>query len=386
VPPSTVFDELKWYVGFDESSSALLREAHPLVEGALPSIVESFYLSVVAHSPTRAVVAGGRTQIERLKGTLRRWLEEVFLGPHDDEYYRRRMRIGAVHVQVNLPQAYMFAAMNRIRVPLAETLQKAMGDDQLRMRQTLAALHQILDMELAIMLETYRDDLLTKQRAAERLATIGQFAAGIGHELRNPLAIVDSSLFLLRQRFVQIGLDDAHLLKHLNKMQCEVRRATKIISDLLELARNRPPRCQPVTAASVIQRAIEAALLPVGVIVDVNVTGDLLVNCDADQICCLLSNLLTNASDAMNGEGYVRVVAGAADGTAAFQVTDEGPGVPDEARDRMFEPLFTTKSRGSGLGLPLCRRIAEAHGGTLVLEPSGRGASFVLRLPDQPTA
>src|ERR1044071_2141291 len=97
----------------------------------------------------------------------------------------------------------MFTAMDRIRVRLLDVVRSAVVDDPAKVERIATALNQILDLELAIMLETYREDLETKNRNAERLATIGQFAASIGHELRNPLGVVESSLYLLRQHLKQ---------------------------------------------------------------------------------------------------------------------------------------------------------------------------------------
>ena len=121
-----------------------------------------------------------------------------------------------------------------IREHLADDAERAAA-------QALVAMHQIMDIELAIMLETYREDLLVQATAgAERLATIGQFAAGIGHELRNPLGVMESSVFLLRQRLSQAPMDPK-VERHLDKIENEVKRSNKTINDLLELARNRPP-------------------------------------------------------------------------------------------------------------------------------------------------
>ena len=137
----------------------------------------------------------------------------------------------------------MFTAMNRIRVRLldvaARTGRRRSGG---RLERIATALNQILDLELAIMLETYREDLVDKNRNAERLATIGQFAASIGHELRNPLGVIESSLFLLRQHLGAAGVAPPHVAKHLDRIGGEVTRANKTIRDLLDLARNRPPR------------------------------------------------------------------------------------------------------------------------------------------------
>lgn len=381
VPQESFLESLKTYVGFDDDSSAALREVHGVVRPRFAPIIDDFYAVIEAHPGARAAITGGPTQIARLKQTLVRWLEELFLGPHDEAYFERRARIGRVHVRIDLPQAYMFTAMDRIRVQTIDVVRTALSHDLPALQRAATAINQIMDIELAIMLETYRDDLVAKNRTAERLATIGQFAAGIGHELRNPLGVVESSIFLLRQNLSRLGVDDPKVTRHLDKIAVEVQRSTKTISDLLELARNRSPARKPVNAAAVIAQAVSAANLPPEVVVDVRVPPELTVSGDPDQLGRVLMNLLLNASQAMNGRGRVEIDGDGTPEETRLRVRDDGPGIPEELRIRIFEALFTTKAKGSGLGLALCRRIAEAHGGTLALEPSERGASFVLTIP-----
>jgi hypothetical protein len=156
-------ENLKAYVGFDDAASAALRDAHPLVAPHFGAIIDDFYATIEAHADARAAITGGAVQIARLKQSLMRWIDELFRGPHDDAYFERRARIGRVHVQISLPQMYMLTAMDRIRLRSVDVLRDAPDVDPHALRRMLGALHQILDIELAIMLETYRDDLLAKK-------------------------------------------------------------------------------------------------------------------------------------------------------------------------------------------------------------------------------
>ena len=374
------FDSLKSYVGFTDTSSAALRQLHPYAQPHFQAIVDDFYAAIEAHPDARASIAGGAPQIARLKQTLVRWLDVLLLGPHDESYYQLRARIGRMHVRIDLPQAFMFTAMNRIRSRLMEVIRDHRPPDSDRLS---IALNQILDLELAIMLETYREDLVAKNRGAERLATIGHFAASIGHELRNPLAVMESSLFLLRQHLGAEATARPDVAKHLDRIAGEIGRANKTIHDLLDLARNRPPRRRPTELRALVHSAEAASLLPGGIRVKSNgVPPELTIDVDADQFRQVLINLFTNATQAMAGHGTIEVAAENGSPTATrIHIRDDGPGIAAEARHRLFEALFTTKAKGTGLGLALCRRILEAHGGSIELEPSDLGASFLLTVP-----
>jgi two-component system sensor histidine kinase HydH len=384
VPDQSYLDTLKTYVGFTDQSSAALRAALPAVRSHLGRIIDDFYATIEAHPGARAAITGGGEQIARLKHTLHGWLEELFQGPHDQAYLERRARIGRMHVRIDLPQAYMFTAMNRIRVQCAAVIRDSCANDAELATRTLVAMNQIMDIELAIMLETYREDLMTRNRGAERLATIGQFAAGIGHELRNPLSVVESSVFLLRQR-LSLSTIDPKVERHLAKIENEVKRCNQTITDLLELARNRPPKPRPTPLPALLAAAITAANLPPEVTVHTSGPAEAEAMLDEDQVIRVLSNLLINAGQAMHGQGRIWMEARRSQKTTQLRVRDEGPGVAPEVRHRLFQALYTTKAKGTGIGLALCRRIVEAHGGSIVLEPSDTGASFLVTIPDTTT-
>jgi signal transduction histidine kinase len=379
---SVEFERTKQYVGFDRSSSAALAAFHPLARPHLPRIVDDFYTAIEAHADARRVITGGAEQIARLKRTLTAWLENVLLGPHDDEFLRAHSRIGAVHVRIGLPQQYMFAAMDRIRLRLFEVALEAHAGDASRLRQSVTAVNQILDLELAIMLDSYREHLARKIRTGERLATIGQLAASIGHELRNPLGIIESSLFLLRQRLEKLGVADAQVDKHHDKIVRQVKHCGQTITNLLDLARDKPAARRAGPLLPIVETAIEQAALPAQMTIALSIPEELAIDADPEDLAHVIANLLANAADAEQGRGHVTIEGTRGVGGTLLFVEDRGPGVPVEIRERIFDALFTTKARGTGLGLALCRRIVDAHAGELSLEPSERGARFRVFIPD----
>ena len=114
----------------------------------------------------------------------------------------------------------------------------------------------------------------------------------------------------------------------------------------------------------------------------VEVAEGIALDADPDQLARVLTNLFINANQALGGVGRIWIDARRNGDGTIIHVRDDGPGVPADLRAQVFEALFTTKAKGSGLGLALCRRIAEAHGGTVTLEPSDRGAAFQISIPD----
>lgn len=372
----------KEYVDFDERTEAALRAFHPVAEPHFVSIVDDFYGRIEEVPSARALITGGKLQIERLKLTLRDWLQVLLQGPYDEAYLEARSRIGRVHVRIGMPQEFMFTAMNRIRVRLQEIALSAYTSDPATGRDVQRALGQVMDLELAIMLDTYREVLIDRMRASERLATIGQLAASIGHELRNPLGTIDSSLFLVQQRLTKLGVDDQQLNKHYEKIGNQIKHCGKIITNLLDLARERPPARRRTSVDQLVQIALERAALPPGVEASIEELSATTIDGDPDDLSHVLVNLLTNAAQAQQGRGRIRVSAQRFKGGTALRVADSGPGVPAEIRHRIFDALFTTRARGTGLGLALCRRIVHAHGGEIELEPSESGAVFRVWIPD----
>lgn len=374
------YEGVRRHIGFDASTAAALRAFLDRISGELPRVVEDFYAAIDADPEAAAVITGGEEQRVRLQRTLERWLESSLAGPHDAGYLAARRRIGMVHVRIGLPQRYMLTAMNRIRTGLLGLVASRYADDPSVRDATARAVNQLLDLELAIMLDSYHSFFSERVRNSERLATIGQLAATIGHELRNPLGIIESSMFLLKQRLGRLHLDDAQVDKHHDRIQKQVQHCSKAITNLLDLARDRPPRRRREEVGALVSRVLDELELGPEVVVEVPVGAT--IDVDADDFGHVLTNLVSNASDAMGGQGRITVTVERQRGGTSISVQDDGPGIPEDLRERVFDALFTTKARGTGLGLALCRRILYAHGGELSLEPSERGARFQMWFPD----
>ena len=193
---------------------------------------------------------------------------------------------------------------------------------------------------------------------------------------------METSVFLLRQLLQGAGDLDPKVTRHLDKISNEVRRSTSTINELLELARNRPPRRQPSSLKALLDGAVAAAHLPATVQVASTAAPDEMALLDPDQISRVLTNLFINASQAMEGTGQIWVQASRIADGVELRVRDNGPGIAADIRHRIFEALFTTKAKGTGLGLALCQRIVESHGGTIALEPTAAGATFRVMIPD----
>jgi hypothetical protein len=180
----TLFAELKRYVGWTETDERHLLELHTSAAPSFERIADAHYDRIFAHDEAKKALVGGESSVGRLKTLLIAWMDRLLRGPWDEDYYQLRCRIGRVHVRIALPQHYMFGAMNVIRSELDRVIAQRYPDDPDRAAQTRDAVGKILDIELAIMLHTYREDLEAQQAKKERLATFGQLIGSIGHELR----------------------------------------------------------------------------------------------------------------------------------------------------------------------------------------------------------
>jgi PAS domain S-box-containing protein len=215
----------------------------------------------------------------------------------------------------------------------------------------------------------------------ERLAALGQLAGEVGHELRNPLSTIKNAVYLLRH----IQPDAAEPVKeYLELIDREVRESSQIISDLLDYGRAQSGEPRALSAGELLAAALAKFPPPVGV--QVHAAAALSSNprliADQRQVVQVLGNLILNACQAMPGGGELRLRTWQEGCRVAIAVSDTGSGIKDEDLPRLFEPLFTTKSRGIGLGLAVSKKFIEANGGSIeVTSQIGQGSTFTVWLP-----
>ena len=373
--------ELKSYVDFGAQDEAALRHLSPLLSPSYGPMVDDFYARVNAHPGAVRVITGGEAQVQRLKATLRDFLATFFAGPWDDAYFERRFQIGRRHVLVGLEQHYMVTALSGIRNNLCAQIIElfSCGTLEVPLARCLSAVNKLCDMELAVMLHTYREDTLRRLQTTERLATFGELTSAICHELRNPLGVIESSTFLLRRQTQDVGNVD-----HLDRIQRQVRRSTRIISNMLNIVRESSIALSKTSPERLCERARALLEEERGVLVELVLAANLPhVMVDPDAALQILGNLLHNAADAIPSQGgHIRLSCHAQDAIIRFIVEDNGTGIAEHVRDRLFEPLVTTKESGVGLGLTLSRKLARQLNGTLELTRGDlAGAAFVLELP-----
>jgi len=233
-----------------------------------------------------------------------------------------------------------------------------------------------------------RYDITDRKRSEDRLreqaalARLGEMAAVVAHEVKNPLAAIKGALQVIGGRLPPEGRDRAVI----GDVVARVDSLNDIVQDLLVFARPREPQLGPVSIGELIENT--AALVhkdPAHAAVAVRITGARpVVQIDADQMKTVFLNLLLNAAQAAGPDGEIGVAISTDDLAAAIAIADNGPGIPEPVRGKIFEPFFTTRHRGTGLGLPTARRIVERHRGTIEVDcPATGGTVVTVTLPMQ---
>lgn len=412
----TLYRQLQNYVNWQEDDVDRLEQLKPLVQPTFESIVDDFYEEIARQPAARQVITGGERQIAALKQTLLTWLENLFTGPFDEGFVERRFRVGHRHIEIGLAPYFPLVALARIRAQLMSEVINRWTGSAGDLAKAVGSLNRILDLDLTIIEIAYQTEATRREQNQARLAMLGQVSAGIAHELRNPLNAVKTSVYFLLNAESPSA---EKVAEHLQRIDRQVEISDAVITALSRFAKLPAPRLLPMNLCDFVLHTLANNPLPEHI--------ELVLECpdranspcvlgDQDQLVIVLGNLIRNACDAMS-ETETRVLKiqgreqpagdvesnistadrtlsksstrrpapdtppGRSSSRFALTVTDSGCGISPEHVERVMEPLFSTKTRGLGLGLALSREIMNRHGGTITITTQpGIGTSVTIVL------
>jgi PAS domain S-box-containing protein len=215
---------------------------------------------------------------------------------------------------------------------------------------------------------------------SERLAAIGELAGMVGHDLRNPLTGIKNSAYLLKKKGREIS--EAQNQEMLDIIDNCVNYSNKIVNDLLDYSREIHLEIQELPVEKLLTQAIAMLTIPKNVDIQVNIPNQQRIEVDPGKIDRVFINLIKNAMDAMQNVGKISIDSKKVDSVLEISFADTGMGISDEILPKLFSPLVTTKAQGMGFGLAICKRIVEAHGGTIKVKTAiGKGTTFTVSLP-----
>lgn len=227
---------------------------------------------------------------------------------------------------------------------------------------------------------TERKRLQEKILRSEKLAAIGQLAASVGHEIRNPLGVINNSCYFLNRKLKDIA--DEKVERHLRIIERNIRCVNVIISDLLDFARKKPPTLNQIDLNDVVMKALSSIPIPQNIKVTTKLGEIPPMLLDEEQIRRVFQNMILNAFQATPEGGKVVIKTSKHDDSVKITFKDTGVGIEEENLPKLFTPLFSTKAKGVGLGLAICKQIVEDHGGDITAKSKGgKGSAFTVKLP-----
>jgi signal transduction histidine kinase len=288
---------------------------------------------------------------------------------HDDAFVQRCRELGTALARAEIPAHDVASTIDTIRCVMQAEAPQA-GD----------AIDRVCRFVAALLLLGHEEHWRAQLQRRERLAMIGQLSAAVGHDIRNPLGVIESSLFILRRRI----RNDARATKHLDKIARQIAVCEQIVTDLLDMARDHPPRFATIDVMEAMRGALEEAELADVYRIAIDVESGLALQADPGLLRRALVNLIANCVRALGPEGGTIELHGAALDADHIRLTvmDDGPGFDAAVLDIAFEPLVTTRETGVGLGLSLVRSVVLRHRGrALASNRTEGGARVDLDLP-----
>ncbi len=338
------------------------------------NISREIYNTLAVHPATSSVFVKLSLSEDDFVGEFQKWLTRGLQNAASQKYWTQRSRAVMHAVEQDIQETEVFAAATSLshvmhRILIEQEPTKAL------LLQRIRHLDRWVSLETAVVLSGIRVRAESRARGNERLATIGQLAASMGHDLRNPLGVIQSSLFLVRRR----AGDDPRTTKHLDRMDGQVTLCNRIISDLLEMTRDRPLRLERRAIREVFDQACDAIQFPEEVTLHVDSPGNVTAEVEPGLIVQCMMNLVQNSVYALIDatEPQIWLTATREPSGISISVRDNGGGFPPGLLTSAFEPLVTTRPKGTGLGLALVRSVVARHGGQAVATNPPEGGALV---------
>ncbi len=271
------------------------------------------------------------------------------------------------------------APLDKVYVDLVQKIRQAVELYRTRNRLELYSKH----------LEELVEQRTRELREVQRFAVIGELATMVGHDMRNPLQVITNMHYLLGRKVSSMPPEEAEILKKhgipdlFARIGIETQYLNKIVSDLQDYAREVNLKTVSIDPGKFLDDLLGSISLPDQVTVIRQYEQGIEISVDPVLLRRVMENLIINALQAMEHGGTLTLITGSLHGLISMTVSDTGTGIAEAVQSRIFEPLFTTKSKGTGFGLPVSKRLIEAHGGSIVLKKtSTAGSAFEVTLPE----
>jgi PAS domain S-box-containing protein len=383
---ATTIERLGFAAGFigteDEAGRMQVRYAHNLPS----AFVESIQIDIDATPSVRDVFRKGESVVfEELPADALAARHGLHGAAVSVPVFTEGALVGQFTIYAMRPHSFTPEERNLLR-----TIATEFGTALSKLEAQAAAHHYAEELaQYSAHLEELVEKRTAQLRDVERLAGIGETAAMIGHDLRNPLQGLQYIVDLQRLRFERMSPAERSRDEWQKEQALFVRISDqifymdKIVGDLQDYARPIVPEREEIVVEKLIEDVVQSLPHTDGVRIAREVP-DLQLMADPHLMHRVLANLILNAVQAMPDGGTVTVSASTTDGSVAISVHDTGIGIPTDARDKLFKPLFTGKAKGTGLGLAVVKRIVEAHAGQITVESQvGKGSTFTVNLPSE---
>ncbi|MCX5741720.1 MAG: ATP-binding protein [Proteobacteria bacterium] len=368
-----VFDQLSASIAFGPADHDHIRELAPLLVPHFERIAAGFCATIVDCAGHQALVID--------------WMKAGLTGPWDRSFYQTLTRIGHRHAELEIPTHLMIAAVSAVRAGYADVIMERLGAQA---PIFLRSMDKLLDLELAVMQHACHRDtqarLVTRERRlrSEQFVAMQTLSAGLAHELRNPINSAKLQLEVLGRRLRKPN--ELHTLAEPALLASqELERLDALIDDFLVFAEPTMLVVEVHDLVAVVADALEledelATRREVALIL-ADAPEQLEASFDSAKITRVVQNLVRNAIEAVSVGGRVDICVARDADLIHVIVEDDGPGIPDAIRARMFEPFFSTKDTGTGLGMSIVWSLVTLHGGTIEVASSPTGTRCDVTLP-----